>query len=431
MTTARPQPTTASFRSCLDTLNTFTAPGALRKYQSNILETGFFSYMSIQPNGHYVLPGNAIFYHFNASVPFVLIAASLKDGFPLLCMVTSGAVTWAGTQERLDLIPIARQLLRTGPEQVVDLEMMPRAIIGDPNFAHFIWNEFPAVHEAAKHHTDFGINLRFDPLGVMSQFGTEHRIPLSSMITPTQGKGWSNTPSVLLGSNRCNASAKSDLLRLMDLSSLWKSAGKIWLTVREKGRTMENQTAFLSALITAQAARDPASVFLLDGFSLPMDFERPIYDQLRSKFTDRAKATQAIIRTIISNHPQAHIQDLTGLPLRNALLEIATCSFYVSHAGTLQHKLGWFFPAHGLQHGNQTSLSPAALRWSAQMISGALEPWGLDPGCVKDTQVRGALAPNARNRDYFVTDIPRAVDQTLAYLDTSIAKQQEEYTPLP
>jgi len=420
-------PFAAAHIDSLSTLNTFIAPKALRSFQRDILTGGQFictcpfTGRPSSPDAHYVLPGSGVLYYFGGSHPFIIAAASLKDGFPLLCLITDADVLWTDKPERHDLIPLARQLLASGPDALVQPDAQPCAMMGDPNFAHFMWNEFPAVFEAIKHTDGFTIDLRFDPLGIMQRFAHEKGLALNNMTSPTQGRGWTTQPTVSLGSTACGAVAKAKLMDMMDLPPPHRALPRIWISVRDQGRTMENQFEFLRALIAAQSARVPETTFFFDGFSAPMDMNRQIYGALRPRFADRIIGAQSVIAELTAALPNLRMMDMTGQSQHSALTTISTCDFYVSHTGTMQHKAAWFYPLFGLQHGNHASLSPAALRWAAQMVDGAVPPGGLPVKLIKDTEVRGLPTQNARNKDYVVTNIDAAVQITLDQITASTA----------
>lgn len=411
----------------LKALNTFVAPKALRSFQRDILRTGHFTCVCpytgapSSPDAHYVMPGSGVLYYFGGPQPFIIAAASLKDGFPLLCLITDNDVVWAEKPERQDLIPLARHLLASGPDLLVQRDAKPNVVIGDPNFAHFMWNEFPALLEALTHTDDFSIDLRFDPLGIMHPIAGETGLALKHMTSPTQGRGWALHPAVSLGSTACGPVAKAKLMDLMHLPDQHKKSPRIWISIRDQGRTMENQFEFLRALVAAQSTRVPETAFFFDGFSTPMDMNREIYGTLRPKFANRIIGAASIFADLTAALPNAQMTSLTGQSLHAALCTISTCDFYVSHTGTMQHKAAWFYPLPGLQHGNQTSLSPAALRWAAQMVDGAVAPGGLPVDLIQDTKVHGLPIQNTRNKDYIVTDIDAAVQVALDQIAANTA----------
>jgi hypothetical protein len=375
----------------------------------------------VQPCAHYLVPGAAVHYLFGEGVPFVLTAGSLKDGYPLLSIVTSEDSHRIGNHELSDLTRQARHLLHDPPGRLVDPTNRPQIHVGDPNFAHCIWNEYPALLALLDHAPDVECHLSHDPMGILKKTSTTRGIPCTQVKNRAAKCGWSTAPIVVPGSVFCGSIAMAAAHKVLDLPPLAApdTAPKIWLTIRDRGRTMENQEAFLCNVIQAFYDRDPNTTFLLDGFSNPMDLAGALYDALRSKFSVRIAQANTIAARITSRLAMANITDITGSSLHAALAEISRCSCFVSHAGTMQLKPAWFYPIPGIIHGNRASLSPGALRWAAQMVEGSIAPAGITPDIVQDTEVRGLPVRNDRNRDYVVTDVSRATAQVLAHYDAT------------
>ncbi|MDF1726213.1 MAG: hypothetical protein P1U53_00555 [Sulfitobacter sp.] len=407
----------------LTPLNQFVGDRALRTYQSEIARDGTFSLICPHtgqrrnPEAHYLLPGAGVIYRFGGSSPFMAVAASLKDGFPLLCLATDKAIHWAARQERADLAQLAQELLEEVPESV-DPGARPSLHIGDPNFAHCLWNEFPALH--ALQQTDAQLHIHFDPLDLLGPYAAERGFFTRQITNRAACKGWQTAPTAHLGAIHCATPARSAAARLIGLPPAHPS-GLVWISLRDRGRTAENQVDFIIAAIRALAKRDPTTRFCLDGFSTPLDLDRPLYDPLRHAFAARSEGGRAIAAEIAAALPGYPIKDFTGEDLHRALRTLRRCAFYISHPGTMQHKPAWLTPLPGIIHGNRASLSPGALRWNAGMIAGTLQPAGLSPDLIEDTRVRGAAAANDRNRDYRITDIPGAVKEVLAHLDRTDA----------
>jgi hypothetical protein len=80
----------------------------------------------------------------------------------------------------------------------------------------------------------------------------------------------------------------------------------------------------------------------------------------------------------------------------------------------MQHKCAWLSGIPGMIHGNRAALRPAALRWNAAQMGGSLAPVGLSSDLVTDCDVRGLPRENERNRDYLITDVPRAAAEVVA-----------------
>lgn len=411
---------------CIQVLNRFHGDRALRGFQRSLAMTGQFTCISpfsgkpILPIAHYLIPRTGVFYCFGGDVPFALLAGSLKDGYPLVCLVTRAGIFWSGKDRPDDLARQAQSLLTDAPPIRVDQAQKPQVHIGHPNFAHCIWNEFPALLALLDHQPDIACRISFDPLGVLRQSCGKLTVMDDAPIVA----GWSKAPVVLPGSTFCNATALETAHQRLGLPLRvppGDRAPRIWLTIRDSGRTMENQEAFLCTVIQAFHDRDAKTTFLLDGFSSPMDYSSPCYDPMRPSFTERIRAANDIAGRIMARLPGIQIANLTGASLRRAFGEISRCSFYVSHAGTMQHKPAWFYSIPGIIHGNRASLSPGALKWAGQMVKGSIPPAGLSPDIVRDTQVRGLPVHNDRNRDYIVTDLDTAAAQVLAHFDTTRA----------
>jgi len=415
--------------ACINSLNRFTANRALRSYQLSLSASGSFSCVSpasgkvVQPCAHYLMPGAGVHYLFGGTAPFVLTAGSLQDGYPLLSIATADGQYRIGKRQPADLTQQARRLLHDPRCIPVDPSRRPQLHIGDANFAHCIWNEYPALLALLDHAPDVECHLSHDPLGVLRTTCATRNIPIIGLTNRAAARGWSVAPVVMPGSILCGSTALATVHRMLTLPAQAppEDSPRIWLTIRDSGRTLENQDAFLCAVIRAFYTRDRNTTFVLDGFSRPMDLAGVPYDALRPKFSARIAQADAIAARIMSRLPMANITNVTGSPLRTALAEVSRCAFYVSHAGTMQHKPAWFYPIPGIIHGNRTSLSPAALRWAAQMVEGSIAPAGITPDIVQDTEVRGLPVHNDRNKDYVVTDVPRATAEVLAHFDATRA----------
>ena len=109
---------------------------------------------------------------------------------------------------------------------------------------------------------------------------------------------------------------------------------KIYISIRPNfvHRYLINQVDFLCSLISAFSRKYPDMEFVLDGFSLPEDVERPVYsDFFRSLFSEMLEKSGAAIEKILYALPDAEIKihNITGLNLSNALEIISSCSYYV------------------------------------------------------------------------------------------------------
>ena len=115
--------------------------------------------------------------------------------------------------------------------------------------------------------------------------------------------------------------------------------------------------------------------------------------------------------------------------LSSALETISSCSYYVCHAGTQQHKIAWLFPRNGFVHGVTTD---SEAKWLAEHSECALVPSHFDPEIVgkvkfdekswRDDSWLSSLenhwsqyliSRKKKNNDYIITDINLAVSRIM------------------
>lgn len=421
-----PQSKTACLEAALSHLqglNGWIADRALRQFQRDIVATGQLAvpdpFTGRLCTAEAVLhaPHNGCLYWFRGQVaPFCVIAASVRLGCPILSLVVDGHAYPVADREQSPLISDALALLERGetPPVLLDPTARPIVCLGHINFAHHVWNEFPGLwHLHAQVGASFDVDNLYDPLGNIAAFCDAQSLALQSSDSVAAMRGWRSVPTVIPGSVYCDNTVKSDLLALLDLPPHWQPADppRLYVTMRETGRTLENQAHLLARIVSDVMQACPQAQVVCDGFSVPVDFERAVYDGQRSGFAKRIATAQALIADVRACLPQAQqsrLRDITGLDLIESLREITLCRAYLSHTGTMQHKPGWFYPLPGVQHGNTASLLPASLKWTASMMAGAVPPLGVPSALVEDLDVSGNMRANSRNRDYRFSD-PDAV----------------------
>ena len=351
----------------------------------------------------------------------MLVSSSLRAGNPLLALVTRRGRTAVSHEEPNKLVDLGHEMLRDGaePPRRIDRSRRPLVVAGHINFAHLVWNEFPALHTLRHLAGGFEVSIPFDPLGLIESFCVEHDVPYELMAR--QGHDvWEPRPAVNPGAVLCGVEAMRDARRHISrtpVPQLPAHTPRFYVSVRERGRTMVNQTEFLIALTRGMLRAYPGAMVVLDGFSLPVDFTREAYDDYRHRFDEREAGARRIVGAVRAALPAAlaaRVLDITGLPLTAALQVISTCHYYVTHSGTMQHKAGWFFPLPGTMHGNLSSSTPAALRWHAAPVDEAAVPRGLPAELLQDLDVTDMPNIVDRNRDYRLMDVNAAVDAVLA-----------------
>lgn len=374
-----------------------------------------------EDSAHYHGPMSGCIYWFDAAEPFCLVSASTRLGCPILALVTRHAVYPVADPEASPLIVRARSMLleNARPERLIDPKARPLALTGHVNFAHFVWNEFPGLWHLRESGALFDIGVLHDSIGILQPYCDKQGLDCRFAAQRGAVEGWQIQPTLIPGSTYCNAEVKQEILRLMDMDPHYVPAARpprIYFSLRRTGRAMEDELDFLETVIGRILEVYPDCDVVLDGFSLPVDFKRDIYANAARGFAARieeARDTVAKLAARLGQVRQARLHDITGVPLDAALREVSRCHFYVAHAGTMQHKAGWFFPLSGLIHSNQAGITPGSLRWTASMIADAVPPDGIAPELIEDLEIYNMPRANARNRDYRLLDAGRAADDIL------------------
>jgi len=207
------------------------------------------------------------------------------------------------------------------------------------------------------------------------------------------------------------------------LSGLQNGEPVFWLTVRPEGnlRCCVNELAFLAALSYSLMLAYPDCAILIDGFSFPTDYHCSArYDALRPAFQRRLESCAAVVGELcrlIKVHADVaslnSVHDVCGFSMADAVTTARRADYYVSDAGTLQHKLGWLHNTPGFVHSCHGGISPAARKWYAAQVEGGIEPCVIASAWIEDLEGQAEQAVVARNIDYRITDIPGAVAQIL------------------
>ena len=103
-------------------------------------------------------------------------------------------------------------------------------------------------------------------------------------------------------------------------------------------RELRNEVAYFQGLIAALTQQFQRPLILLDGFTYQHNNQRQVQAQ------QREQDCTARVQEIIEACPQAQLESLSGLGFAAWLQRSEGVRFYVTHEGTMQHKLGWLRP---------------------------------------------------------------------------------------
>lgn len=368
----------------------------------------------VQIRTSHLKPTNLIFYVFEGAPRFGVLADRVDRGFPLAALITRNG--WAELDGSVTHKPPLRRLLNLSGDKRWRPGARALAVVGHVNFAHGFWNEFPALDLALSRGRVFDLATAFDPLLLFRRHADRHGLDRQQIPDPHGFGRWTSRPVTHLSGVHCDHTAKASLLATLFGETTPRPSRQptVYFSVRNAGRTATNQTEFLAAAGQALARAVGGLRILIDGFSLPSDIEEPAHDAERDRLlakVQRAREITAAIGRRLRALPEApEVIDLTGLRLVEALPLIGQSHFYLTHAGTSHHKIGWLFPVPGVVHSNITSLSPESLGWHGSNVAGSSVPVGLPAGLVRTLDTTDMVLKSPRNMDYVIEDVEAAAE---------------------
>ncbi len=470
------------FAADLQALNAFVYPRVLREYQNRIIETGQLQLtcpwsgqlrglsachvFNVSPVGFGDL---VIAYRLEGTQPLWLLSGIVREGFPIHEALLAGAdgqgqgkSIWRYFNDEIaSLAGVRRQLCQL--EQAEGglllravLEAEPLVLLGHPNFAHVMWNELPAlmtIAEKPNWPAHMGrITLLYEPLKVVEDILLRASVDVSYLDRPEDFLGPQPGLVVRIGATQVSYRLRSKLLENMGesldtaplqplVARLQGRSPVIWISVRLDARTASNQEDFLVLLAKAIAGLYPRAGIILDGFSFPDDIERSIYSEhdggdafqepgeacLADMFDARERGISAYIDHLLMKleHSNLDLPAITtsGLRMTEAIALGDLADYYITHAGTLQHKIAWTHNIPGIVHSNPSGLRPQVARWKGNQVEGGMPPSLIDDSYVTGLDSIRTLAKVERNRDYEFTHLAAVVDQVVRDMAVKLPQQ--------
>jgi hypothetical protein len=214
----------------------------------------------------------------------------------------------------------------------------PVVRIGDPNFAHFLWNELdPLLHlleRARQRGQRLPVVQDSDSILDLGTLQGVERLPaevLQQRSSVHVGAMWVST-----------AARRTALAALGAPAAAIAREGRpplLVLGVRGPGRReLRGEVELLSGLIRRLLNRWPSLRIGLDGFT----YQHNNLDDPGSQA--RAAAIADRIDSLREAFPDTSLESLHGLCFEDYLPRVAEATAYITHEGTIQHKIGWFYP---------------------------------------------------------------------------------------
>jgi hypothetical protein len=282
-------------------------------------------------------------------------------------------------------------------EEYIDI---PLIVVGHWNFAHFIWNQFPALYFLMRQVC--GANL----VSIRScLIDLEIAFPDIKICDKKSILSYKN--SLFLGGQHLNSDAHVFLFNLINnkLIPIDKVSQNVYyLGIRGEGvRSLENETEFYDLLIQEVLKVQPNVIFYVDGFSYATA------DTLNPGFIERANKIDKKINTFVVKYGSNIIVNINGIHILDALSYIKNIDFYITHEGTMQHKIGWvFLEKKGLILTKSKFASAVAL-WHQSQVSGALQPSFLSIESYEYTD-------SSRDANFSLIDPRRSAIEALGFI---------------
>jgi hypothetical protein len=332
-----------------------------------------------------------------------------------------------------------KQLQESSARGESKLHAAATLVIGHENFAHHLWNELPGLDAWLNYASDDAITRLSvlpvaEPLGPLREIFP--RLGAASFLDPelrnTEIPLRVRIGSQLVTARVCelitqycrNQGISPPVKRVLDVFG--QGWPRIWLSVRQRSRTADNQALFLLAVVEAVIAKFPGATFVFDGFSYPVHFfDDARTTGFRSSFLNRSKEALEFIEALFdqAGHrlgPQIQLRlcSVSGFDLIQAIQVAQYCDYYVCHAGTLQHKIGWLYRKPGFIHvaprGREHFLRQA--RQAENIIVPDMIPIELVMATIGPKDVRG-VADVPRNSNYRIVDVKRAAEAVVASMN--------------
>lgn len=283
---------------------------------------------------------------------------------------------------------------------------------GNSNFAHFLWNELDPLLRRLQS----GV-----PLELLQDCDTVLDLSRLQGVQPVEASLLLLRRSVRLGATLVSARARRTLRHALMAETTNALPARrpqplILLGVRGPGRReLRNEVAFLGALITALSRHFSRPLILLDGFTYQHN------NQGQPQAQQREQACSARVQQIIDACPQAQLENLCGLSFGSWLQRSAGVQFYVTHAGTMQHKLGWLHPGLPGLCLVGSEQAAAIADWHRQQCEHAGDLFILPPELFRqEPREPSQSALDDRNQPFEILNIERAVALTLERISATL-----------
>lgn len=276
---------------------------------------------------------------------------------------------------------------------------------GNSNFAHFIWNELDALLRVVARNRQ--VDLVQDSNTVLDLATLENIRCVSTSQLATRA-------SIRLGGTLVTNHARDVVLKALRGSIDAKlprdrPTPLILIGVRGPGRReLRNEVEFIVSVIKALSSHFHHPLILLDGLT----YQHNNQDHPDAKLRNQACTTR--INEIIQACRPCQLENLSGLDFAHWLKRCEGLRYYVTHEGTMHHKLGWLRPEIPSLCLVGSPHAQAVAQWHRLQCEEAGRITTLPVSLFQqDPLAQGQPECEARNQPFEITDIKEAVRLTM------------------
>ena len=291
---------------------------------------------------------------------------------------------------------------------------------GNSNFAHFIWNELDPLLRLSQSDNSIDVLQDTDTVLDVAEIGRLGRVS-TSVLKERQSVRLGGT----LVTNQARRAVLEALAREVEIAlPTDRSQPLLLLGVRGPGRReLRNEVEFMTALIDAVTHHFHRPLILLDGFT----YQHNNQEQPEAK--EREHKCYYRIQQILNNCKQADLECISGLDFANWLQRCEGVQFYVTHEGTMQHKLGWLRPGIPGLCLIGSARAESIATWHALQCEGARIPAILPTSLYQQDPINANQAEeDERNQPFQILDINCAVNMTVELVQAHLELAEAEHS---
>lgn len=306
---------------------------------------------------------HSILYNFDDKVEFTLIASDYWMEVMAIYLPKEKllVVKRAGHIDLTELL-VHDSLVRLSPTASSRRKSQNKTsvVLYHKHLAHHILNELSALQDLVDNKLVASLDqIYYHDLPIARLEKIFPEIPVSKFQhISSQQLNWDNYhPNsfiVPFQKSKLNPSIKEKILQACDDKEQINRRGIrdqhypiIWVSVRTGNRVWENQSEGLSLLSKSLAEKYKHPLIIVDGYSMPYQ------NQNNSVTQEIQREKEALENLKAEANIDCDLMSLIGKPVEEVLWLTQIADYYITHCGTLHHKISWMADIPGLVHCNK------------------------------------------------------------------------------